>query len=93
MQHAGRTLPLLCSAAVGCLPALRLLARCCRCRPTRTAGLAEHQLKELAYGIFLSCCGGTASAGLLASLRAALELNETRAAELQVGWGRLGWEE
>lgn len=32
--------------------------------------------------MFLSCAGGTASPGLLASLRAALEVNEARAGEL-----------
>jgi hypothetical protein len=45
-------------------------------------GLREHQLKELAYAVFLSCCGKTASRGLLASLRASLELPEARAGEL-----------
>ncbi|KAL4439477.1 hypothetical protein ABPG77_008806 [Micractinium sp. CCAP 211/92] len=45
-------------------------------------GMAEHQLKELAYAIFLSCCGGRASRGLLADLRASLELSEARAEEL-----------
>lgn len=50
--------------------------------PPAAAGLAEHQLKELAYAIFLSCGGAAASRGLLADLRACLELNETRAAEL-----------
>lgn len=44
--------------------------------------MAEHQLKELAYAIFLSCCGGRASRGLLADLRASLELSEARAEEL-----------
>lgn len=39
---------------------------------TPAAGLREHQLKELAYAVFLSCCGKTASRGLLASLRCAL---------------------
>ncbi|EFN53089.1 hypothetical protein CHLNCDRAFT_137406 [Chlorella variabilis] len=46
-------------------------------------GLQEYQLKELAYAIFLSCASAQASPGLLADLRASLELNETRAAELQ----------
>ena len=46
------------------------------------AGLAEFQLKELAYAIFLSCAGAKASHGLLASLRASLELSEMRAGEL-----------
>ena len=70
----------------------------CSCRPVPThrakclppvhprppaAGMQEHQLKELAYAIFLSCAGSQASPGLLASLRAQLELNEGRAAELQ----------
>ncbi|PSC73790.1 hypothetical protein C2E20_3044 [Micractinium conductrix] len=45
-------------------------------------GLAEFQLKELAYAIFLSCAGAKASHGLLASLRASLELSEMRAGEL-----------
>ena len=45
--------------------------------------MQEHQLKELAYAIFLSCAGSQTSPGLLASLRAQLDLNEGRAAELQ----------
>lgn len=53
----------------------------------QSAGLAEHQLKELAYAVFLPCCGPKASPGLLACLRAALELSEARAAELQVRAG------
>lgn len=39
---------------------------------THPAGLREHQLKELAYAVFLSCCGKPPSRGLLASLRCAL---------------------
>jgi hypothetical protein len=47
------------------------------------ADLQEYQLKELAYAIFLSSTASSASPGLLADLRASLELNEARAAELQ----------
>lgn len=61
-------------------PPLRRLRRCTA--PLRRAGLAEHQLKELAFTVFLSCCGGRASRGLLADLRASLELSEARAEEL-----------
>ncbi|KAL4437302.1 hypothetical protein ABPG75_004441 [Micractinium tetrahymenae] len=53
-------------------------------------GLAEYQLKELAYAIFLSCCGGRASRGLLADLRASLELSEARAEELARILGLVG---
>ena len=63
----------------------------CECRarlpalpcPPPAAGLQEYQLKELAYAIFLSCCGAQASPALLGTLRASLELSEARAAELQ----------
>lgn len=45
--------------------------------------LEEYQMKELAYAIFLARCSTSASAGLTQTLRAQLEINETRATELQ----------
>ncbi|KAK9829741.1 hypothetical protein WJX72_007612 [[Myrmecia] bisecta] len=51
--------------------------------PQLRTGLEEHQLKELAYTVFVGCCSQSGDADLLKVMQGQLEMNDSRAAEVQ----------